>query len=169
MLAATTPFTSAPCWISRKWTEYLQIFIRSRPALQQATGTNISGVSTLPSRIFSLITSLTNSRFANTLSNSMSNIRAHYDLSNNMFSSFLSKDMTYSCAIFPELDADFKHERQGGLGDLNGGIGLKRITGERPFTPESQGHRDKEETDELYEAQIAKLRLVEVVASVWRS
>ncbi|KAI0647931.1 cyclopropane-fatty-acyl-phospholipid synthase [Trametes meyenii] len=42
----------------------------------------------------------------NTVANARKNISAHYDISNNMFMGFLSKDMTYSCAIFPELDAD---------------------------------------------------------------
>lgn len=45
-----------------------------------------------------------NSRFINSISNSLSNISAHYDISNEMFEAFLSKDMTYSCAYFtPEL------------------------------------------------------------------
>lgn len=41
-----------------------------------------------------------NSRFINSVSNTVNNISAHYDISNDMFASFLSKDMTYSCAIF---------------------------------------------------------------------
>ncbi|WWD18050.1 hypothetical protein CI109_102497 [Kwoniella shandongensis] len=124
--------------------QVFKIFIRSRPAL---TNSNISGVTTIPSRLFSLITSLTNSRFANTISNSLSNIQAHYDLSNGMFSSFLSADMTYSCAIFPELDKDLR-----GSGSSNGGLGLKRIVAE------GQDEDGTEDKDELEEAQLAKLR-----------
>jgi len=45
-----------------------------------------------------------NSRFVNSVSNSINNISAHYDISNEMFGSFLSKDMTYSCAIFESKD-----------------------------------------------------------------
>ncbi|KAI0754827.1 cyclopropane-fatty-acyl-phospholipid synthase [Daedaleopsis nitida] len=45
-------------------------------------------------------------RIVNTVTNARKNISAHYDISNNMFMGFLSKDMTYSCAIFPELDGD---------------------------------------------------------------
>ncbi|ORX34243.1 S-adenosyl-L-methionine-dependent methyltransferase [Kockovaella imperatae] len=140
--------------------QVFKIFIRSRPALQAAKS-NISGVSTIPSRIFSLVTSLTNSRFANTLSNSMSNIRAHYDLSNGMFSSFLSEDMTYSCAIFPELDADLREAGKSSMGELNGALGLTRITNGHPSTPQKKKSTSKVEDtegDELYEAQIAKLR-----------
>ncbi|OJT10650.1 Tuberculostearic acid methyltransferase UfaA1 [Trametes pubescens] len=46
------------------------------------------------------------SYIVNTVANARKNISAHYDISNNMFMGFLSKDMTYSCAIFPELDGD---------------------------------------------------------------
>ena len=45
-----------------------------------------------------------NSRFVNSVSNAINNISAHYDISNDMFASFLSKDMTYSCAIFESKD-----------------------------------------------------------------
>lgn len=34
------------------------------------------------------------------MSNSLLNIQAHYDISNEMFAAFLSKDMTYSCPIW---------------------------------------------------------------------
>ncbi|KEZ39808.1 Methoxy mycolic acid synthase 1 [Scedosporium apiospermum] len=39
-------------------------------------------------------------RSTNTLSNALLNISAHYDISNDMFSAFLSPDMTYSCPIW---------------------------------------------------------------------
>lgn len=45
-----------------------------------------------------------NSRFVNSVSNAINNISAHYDISNDMFASFLSPDMTYSCAIFESKD-----------------------------------------------------------------
>ncbi|WWC66459.1 uncharacterized protein I206_100361 [Kwoniella pini CBS 10737] len=113
-----------------------KIFIKS-----SSQSTHISGVRTIPSRIFSLITSLTNSRFANTITNSINNISAHYDLSNGMFSSFLSKDMTYSCAIYPELDKDLydgkeNQRKQGKIIDIY----------------------ERDGKDELEEAQLAKLR-----------
>ncbi|KAM5535007.1 hypothetical protein V8D89_011380 [Ganoderma adspersum] len=47
-------------------------------------------------------------RILNTVTNARKNISAHYDISNAMFMGFLSKDMTYSCAIFPELDTDLR-------------------------------------------------------------
>ncbi|KAI0632231.1 S-adenosyl-L-methionine-dependent methyltransferase [Trametes polyzona] len=48
----------------------------------------------------------------NTVANARKNISAHYDISNNMFMGFLSKDMTYSCAIFPDLDGDLRHAQE---------------------------------------------------------
>lgn len=123
---------------------------------------------TTPSRIFSLVTGLTNSRFANTISNSLSNIKAHYDLSNGMFSAFLSKDMTYSCGIFKDLDGDLK--RLGEVGEMNGGLGLIKFGGKgqkaKPKangnhgTANSEEHTSASDIDELEEAQLAKLRYV---------
>nr|XP_018267085.1 uncharacterized protein I303_01068 [Kwoniella dejecticola CBS 10117]OBR89243.1 hypothetical protein I303_01068 [Kwoniella dejecticola CBS 10117] len=116
--------------------QVFKIFIKS-----SSQSAHISGVRTIPSRIFSLITSLTNSRFANTITNSICNISAHYDLSNGMFSSFLSRDMTYSCAIYPELDKD-----------LYDGKEYQRRQGKIIDIYEEDGK------DELEEAQFAKLR-----------
>jgi len=51
----------------------------------------------VPSSIAATITAL--ARSANTLSNSLMNFSAHYDISNEAFVAFLSDDMTYSCLI----------------------------------------------------------------------
>lgn len=51
---------------------------------------------------------LNNNRFVNSLANTRSNISAHYDISNEMFEAFLSRDMTYSCGIFEGVDEDLK-------------------------------------------------------------
>lgn len=58
------------------------------------------------SKLSSFIQSLLNRRYANTKAGSLRNIGAHYDISNRMYEAFLSRDMTYSCAVFPTLDAD---------------------------------------------------------------
>ena len=68
------------------------------------TGQVIDDATTWASSIFSGINFLMNSRFVNSVSNAINNISAHYDISNDMFASFLSKDMTYSCAIFESKD-----------------------------------------------------------------
>lgn len=54
----------------------------------------------------SYLQSILNKRYANTKSGSLRNIGAHYDISNRMYEAFLSRDMMYSCAVFPTLDAD---------------------------------------------------------------
>ena len=78
-----------------------------------------------------------------------------------MFSAFLSQDMTYSCAIYPELDGD--QERGDGRPEgMNGGIGLKKVVNGRLHTPESESEATgkEDDVDELYDAQIAKLRSI---------
>jgi cyclopropane-fatty-acyl-phospholipid synthase len=60
----------------------------------------------LLSKLSSYAQSLLNRRYANTKRGSLRNIGAHYDISNRMYEAFLSRDMTYSCAVFPTLDAD---------------------------------------------------------------
>src|ERR1700731_4297473 len=67
---------------------------------------SLSDMSSSLTWLASVPQTLTSYRFLNTISNSRSNISAHYDISNDMFAGFLSEDMTYSCGIFPDLDAD---------------------------------------------------------------
>ncbi|PHH78143.1 hypothetical protein CDD80_7317 [Ophiocordyceps camponoti-rufipedis] len=62
---------------------------------------------------FSSIASAASSlaRSTNTLSNSLLNISAHYDISNDMFAAFLSPDMTYSCPVWkPQTESDAHDE-----------------------------------------------------------
>ncbi|KAK0446953.1 CFS1-like protein [Desarmillaria tabescens] len=49
---------------------------------------------------------LTSYKFIGNLANSKANICAHYDLEDELFPAFLSPDMSYSAAIFLEVDAD---------------------------------------------------------------
>lgn len=69
-----------------------------------ANRANLDDATTWASSIFSGINFLMNSRFVNSVSNAINNISAHYDISSEIFASFLSKDMTYSCAIFESRD-----------------------------------------------------------------
>ncbi|KAE8450390.1 hypothetical protein EG329_006464 [Mollisiaceae sp. DMI_Dod_QoI] len=71
-------------------TGFFELFIMNRSQLANAT--------TLTSSIAATITGL--ARSTNTLSNSLLNVSAHYDISNEMFAAFLSDDMTYSCPIW---------------------------------------------------------------------
>ncbi|KAK2624413.1 hypothetical protein QTJ16_006363 [Diplocarpon rosae] len=82
-------------------TGFFELFILNRNQLANAT--------TLTSSIAATITGL--ARSTNTLSNSLLNIQAHYDISNEMFAAFLSDDMTYSCPIWkPVSSADTEEE-----------------------------------------------------------
>ncbi|KAG9243948.1 Mycolic acid cyclopropane synthetase-domain-containing protein [Calycina marina] len=71
-------------------TGFFELFIQNRTQLGNAT--------TLTSSLSATVTGL--ARSTNTLSNSLLNIQAHYDISNEMFAAFLSPDMTYSCPIW---------------------------------------------------------------------
>jgi cyclopropane-fatty-acyl-phospholipid synthase len=83
-----------------------------------------------------------------------------------MFSAFLSKDMTYSCAIFKDLDGDLKRMEE--IGETNGALGLIKFGKGHNTKPNSRANGDhgihgetkngSDETDELEEAQLAKLR-----------
>ncbi|KAL0581175.1 hypothetical protein V5O48_000865 [Marasmius crinis-equi] len=120
-----------------------QIFLDNREQLSNMDS-SLSFLFTLPQR-------LTSYRFLNTIGNSRSNISAHYDISNEMFAGFLSKDMTYSSAIFKDLDGD---REDGGLGVWSGGEGLKRLGQQESKPKETRHHLDD---NELYDAQIRKL------------
>lgn len=69
------------------------------------------------------------------------------------YSGFLSEDMTYSCAIYKDLDGDLKFDAD--RGEWSGGQGLKRL--DRPLQSFQSFPREVKEKDELYEAQIRKL------------
>lgn len=76
-----------------------QLFIENRTVLSNLSVGLISKAS-------SYLQSVLNRRYANTKRGSLRNIGAHYDISNRMYEAFLSHDMSYSCAVFPTLDAD---------------------------------------------------------------
>ncbi|KAF4507002.1 hypothetical protein G6O67_005681 [Ophiocordyceps sinensis] len=80
-------------------TSFFQLFIVNRHQMNNGT-TWISSVSSAISGL---------ARSTNTLSNSLLNISAHYDISNDMFAAFLSPDMTYSCPVW-RLHPDETHQ-----------------------------------------------------------
>ncbi|KFG78876.1 methoxy mycolic acid synthase 1 [Metarhizium anisopliae] len=77
-------------FICEDLTSFFQLFIINRDRMRNGT--------TVVSRISSSLSYL--ARSTNTLSNSLLNISAHYDISNDMFAAFLSSDMTYSCPVW---------------------------------------------------------------------
>ncbi|EJC98988.1 cyclopropane-fatty-acyl-phospholipid synthase [Fomitiporia mediterranea MF3/22] len=125
------------------------IFLRNREKLQN--------LDSRFSYLFSLPQKLTSLRFINTLSNSRSNISAHYDISNKMFEGFLSEDMTYSCAIFKDLDGDLKLPLEVDISSRNKAE-VKHSLPTPTGTPNNELQADEFiHDDELYEAQIRKI------------
>ncbi|KAG8768500.1 hypothetical protein FRC12_005515 [Ceratobasidium sp. 428] len=115
--------------------------------------------SSIASVLFNFPQRLTSTRFLNTLSNSRSNISAHYDISNQMFEAFLSADMTYSCAIFPTLDADVARVEKR-ASRLENGVVVRGLGNGDAINIEddsAMAFQDAEGKDELYEAQMIKL------------
>ncbi|KAL1745293.1 CFS1-like protein [Schizophyllum fasciatum] len=113
---------------------------------------NLVNLDSRLSYLYTLPQKLTSYRFLNTIGNSRSNISAHYDISNAMFAGFLSKDMTYSCAIFSDLDGDLgtcsspsSRPRRDGTSISSGSSTPAKVQG------------DEEDVNDLYEAQIRKL------------
>ncbi|KAI5123172.1 hypothetical protein M0805_000872 [Coniferiporia weirii] len=121
------------------------IFLRNRARLQN--------LDSRLSYLFSLPQKLTSTRFLNTLSNSRSNISAHYDISNKMFAGFLSEDMTYSCAIFENLDGDLQRPFPTQISTEK----CVTRTGLPTPTPTPTNEPLADAPDELYEAQLRKL------------
>ncbi|CUA75126.1 cyclopropane-fatty-acyl-phospholipid synthase [Rhizoctonia solani] len=126
-----------------------KIFLLNRENLVEMKSTVASLSFTLPQR-------LTSTRFLNTLSNSRSNISAHYDISNQMFEAFLSRDMTYSCAIFPTLDADTAHTKKGER-LLKNGVIVRGLGNGDVHSIGTDADTPAEDEDELYQAQMIKL------------
>ena len=80
-----------------------------------------------------------------------------------MFAGFLSKDMTYSCAIFSDLDGDLG---QSASPDTRTHGRQPSSTSSGSSTP-AKVQGDAEESNELYEAQIRKLDHVIKKARIW--
>jgi len=79
-------------WSSDNLTELIRIFVRNRETANQIEG----GFAKLATGLFYLQHSLRR----NNQKGSLRNITAHYDLSNDLFETFLDETKMYSCAIF---------------------------------------------------------------------
>ena len=79
-------------WSSDDLTRLIRIFVRNREAANQIEG----GLAKLATGLFYLQHSLKR----NNHKGSLRNISAHYDLSNDLFETFLDNTKMYSCAIF---------------------------------------------------------------------
>ncbi|KAF8303355.1 hypothetical protein DL93DRAFT_2090313 [Clavulina sp. PMI_390] len=92
--------------------------------------------------------------FANT-SNTRSNVSAHYDISNDMFATFLSKDMTYSCGVSTKAE----------LAEFESVYSVDRLGGHRGKAaaqpaPVDMSLNFNELVEPLFESQLRKLRLI---------
>ncbi|KAI9145626.1 Mycolic acid cyclopropane synthetase-domain-containing protein [Paraphysoderma sedebokerense] len=83
---------------------FLIIMVRNRPYLNNFSAPTAALAST--------VDYLSHTRLANTIKNSMNNISAHYDLSNDLFSCFLDKSMMYSCAVWDWESAESLEDAQ---------------------------------------------------------
>lgn len=104
--------------------------------------------------VFRLASYIANTRLANRTSSTKGNMSAHYDLSNRAFAGFMSYEMTYSCAIFPD-------EANGPEGDL---------WEARPMAPPrpSPGLNNRTSPpDDLEKAQLHKLDFIAKRARVF--
>jgi len=116
---------------------------------------NISNMNSVISPLFSLVSRVSQLRFVNSISNTKSNISAHYDISNTMFQAFLSEDMTYSCAIFEDLDGDLQKPcTNSPISEPKFAIGKPVTSGTPPPPYTSSPITGK---DELHAAQVRKL------------
>lgn len=122
-----------------------------------ANRSNLSNLTSTASYLFTLPQKLTSYRFLNTLGTSQANISAHYDISNDMFAGFLSEDMTYSCAIFSDLDGDLETDDKDIRKVWSGSQGLRRLDSQANGHADADGLDGEEEVDELHEAQLRKL------------
>ncbi|KAJ9064073.1 hypothetical protein DSO57_1034225 [Entomophthora muscae] len=93
-------------WLKGTWrdecdisdiTQFLKILVLNRPSLE-AKSTNFA------SQVFEALEYAINTRFVNSLANTLSNISAHYDLGNDMFTQILDPTLTYSCPIWEECE-----------------------------------------------------------------
>jgi cyclopropane-fatty-acyl-phospholipid synthase len=79
-----------------------------------------------------------------------------------MFEAFLSRDMTYSCAIFPALDADLSRSTKGERLLANGVVVRGLGNGDMHLIDSEHDNLKvaplSDEEDELYQAQMIKLQ-----------
>ncbi len=91
-------------WECDNLTRLIEIFVLNQDQLDAFEGrfALVSG----------LIYRLKHLRNKNSNSGSKRNIVAHYDLGNELYESFLSDEMLYSCAVYPQQDASLEQAQQ---------------------------------------------------------
>ncbi|KAJ3553768.1 hypothetical protein NM688_g3441 [Phlebia brevispora] len=143
------------------------IFIKNREAFSNLETSPLVKLLELPGRIIAKVASpltrfigFSTSGLANVLADARANISAHYDLGNEMFEGFLSRDMTYSCAIFPTLDGDCDMRSPPLPLRSSGSDSEDEVTtgASTPTLGSDDGDKYVKDEDELYDAQMRKIR-----------
>ena len=106
-------------WQSPDLTRVIRLLCRNLESLERMD----SGIS----RLGNWFQRLNHELSANTLRGARRNIHAHYDLSNELFETFLDERMMYSAAMFPSNDADL---------DTAAAFKLQRIGEKLELTPD---------------------------------
>ncbi|MEJ6107083.1 class I SAM-dependent methyltransferase [Aliivibrio salmonicida] len=87
-------------WTSPNLTKVIQVLGREQGVLDR--------VESSFSKVIQLFDLMNHKRNRNTEEGSKKNILAHYDLGNEMYKTFLDKEMLYSSAIYPHADANLE-------------------------------------------------------------
>ena len=90
-------------WFTDNLTDLITILILNKE--------NLAGLDVKWSFLTKIFAKIGHWRRRNTISGSKKNIQEHYDLSNEMFTTFLDETMTYSCGFF-EKESDSLHKSQ---------------------------------------------------------
>lgn len=105
-------------WSSPDLTKVIQVLGRERQALNKLDK-SFARVMSIPSWIY-------HKARKNTQAGSKKNILAHYDLGNDMYRTFLDKEMLYSSAIYPHQDADLEQAQLHKLDTICQRLNLKK-------------------------------------------
>ncbi|AOT10574.1 SAM-dependent methyltransferase [Pseudoalteromonas luteoviolacea] len=105
-------------WSCSDLTKLIEIFVVNQDVLDA-----FEKKFALVSGLFNKITHFKN---RNTKSGSKKNIVAHYDLGNDLYSSFLSEEMLYSSAVYPTHNASLEQAQQHKLKEICEQVDLQR-------------------------------------------
>ncbi len=91
-------------WDTPDLTAFITFLIHNRDVLENRQST--------ASKLIGVLDRMLHLSRANTLFGSRRNIRRHYDLSNELFATFLDPTMTYSCAVFESETEDLEEAQR---------------------------------------------------------
>ncbi len=104
-------------WYCDDLTALIEIFVLNQAQLDKVEG-RFGFLSHFANKLF-------HKKNKNSVAGSKRNILAHYDLGNDLYTSFLDKEMMYSCAIYPEKSASLEQAQLHKLKTICDGLELK--------------------------------------------